>query len=130
MNELKNEPHQVNNTSATIPRKVTGYALPVCIRRILEEGITFDQRVACFRIAVHLKRVGLPYDSVIATLMNWRLKNRPAPNKGIITPKEIEEQVGWVFKKDYSGYGCDEPIIRSFCDPQCPVRNTPHYKRK
>ncbi len=62
--------------------------------------------------------------------MQWRFKNRPAPNKRIITKKEVEEQVGWAFKKDYSGYGCDEPIISSFCDPECPVRNSPHYYKK
>ncbi len=70
---------------------------------MLNEGVTFNQRVACFRIAVHLKRVGLPYDAVIAILANWKLKNRPKDNKRILTPKEIEAQVEWAFKKDYSG---------------------------
>ena len=50
-------------------------------------------------------------------LTNWRLKNHPKENKGIITASEIEEQVGWAFKKDYTGYGCSEPIIESFCAP-------------
>jgi len=63
----------------------------------------------------------LPYDAVIAILTNWRLNNHPKENKGIITVSEIEEQVGWAFKKDYSGYGCNERVIESFCDPKCPV---------
>ncbi|MCH7675896.1 hypothetical protein IH879_13220 [candidate division KSB1 bacterium] len=60
----------------------------------------------------------LPYDAVIAILTNWRLKNHPKENKGIITASEIEEQVGWAFKKNYTGYGCSEPIIESFLRPQ------------
>ncbi len=122
LNDLEKENYRNQNKKSDINiNNVSGYGLPVCIRRMLNEGVTFNQRVACFRIAVHLKRVGLPYDAVIATLMDWRLKNRPQVNKRIITPEEIEEQVGCAFKKDYSGYGCSEPIIESFCDPQCPV---------
>ena len=94
LNHLENEQnrHERNDSDAS-RSKVTGYSLPVCIRRILNEGVTFDQRVACFRIAVHLKRVGLPYDAVVAILTHWRLKNCPKENKGIIKANEIEEQV-------------------------------------
>jgi len=122
LNDLENEQHRHERNDSDASRsKVTGYSLPVCIRRILNEGVTFDQRVACFRIAVHLKRVGLPYDAAVATLMNWKGKNRPIGNKRIITATEIKEQADWVYEKDYSGYGCSEPIIESFCDPKCPV---------
>jgi len=122
LNDLEREMHKdQDNKTDFNTHTVTGYSLPVCIRRMLNEGVTFNQRVACFRIAVHLKRVGLPYDAVIAILTNWRLKNHPEENKGIITASEIEEQVGWAFKKDYTGYGCNERVIESFCDPKCPV---------
>jgi hypothetical protein len=97
------------------------YGLPVCIRKILYQGVTFNQRVVCFRIAVHLKRVGMPYDLTIATLLNWRLKNRPQENKRIITSDEIKEQVKWAYKKSYTGYGCQEPVVNHFCDPGCKV---------
>ena len=63
----------------------------------------------------------MPDDAVIAILTNWRLNNHPKENKGIITASETEEQVGWAFKKDYSGYGCNERVIESFCDPKCQV---------
>ncbi len=119
--EKENNKNQDNKTDFNT-HNVTGYSLPVCIRRMLNEGVTFNQRVACFRIAVHLKRVGLPYDAVIAILTNWRFKNRPKRNKRIITNKEIEEQVSWAFKKDYTGYGCNERIIESHCDPKCPIK--------
>lgn len=85
------------------------------------EGVTFDQRIACFRIAVNLKRVGLPKELVIVILNYWRLKNKPLENKGIITPDEIKEQKRWAYLKDYKGCGCEEPIIKSFCNQTCRI---------
>ena len=37
-----------------------GFALPPCARKMLREGVTQYQRVSCFRLAVHFKRLGLP----------------------------------------------------------------------
>ena len=51
--------------------------------------------------------------------MNWRLKNNPNNDKRTITPDEIIEQTKWAYSKDYKGFGCEEPIINSFCDPNC-----------
>ena len=104
------------------------YSLPICIRRILEEGVTFDQRVACFRLAVHLKRVGIPYETAIEILKTWSMKNIPIDNKGIITSEEIESQTKDGYKGKYTGYGCYEPIIKEYCDPQCPVRRSTNGK--
>ncbi|MBM3333620.1 hypothetical protein FJY63_03070, partial [Candidatus Sumerlaeota bacterium] len=50
--------------------------LPPCARRMLSEGVTHEQRVACFRLAVHLKRVGIPYDMAVASLRVWSRKNK------------------------------------------------------
>ncbi len=126
INDLDVEPGDdvPNDRSPVVDKQVRGYDLPTCVRRMLYEGVTFDQRVACFRIAVHLKRVGLPHDATLVTLMSWRLKNRPRQNRRIITPSEIEEQVGWAYNQDYTGYGCDEAVVDSFCDPNCPVNRT------
>jgi len=115
--------HQINNGEVTLPVGNSRYGLPKCIQRILEEGVTFDQRIACFRVAVHFRRIGLPYEMAIAALVEWSKRNKPLEGKRIITLKEIEEQALWAYKKNYSGYGCQNPVIRAFCDPMCPVRN-------
>ena len=99
-----------------------GYSLPACIQSILRNGVEFDQRVATFRIAVHLKRIGLPEDCTAAVLLEWRNKNQPINNKLTIATKEIHEQVEWAYKKDYSGYGCQDSIIQTFCDSGCLIR--------
>ncbi|MFC1607949.1 hypothetical protein ACFL47_08265 [Candidatus Latescibacterota bacterium] len=117
-----------NSTKNTTPEtsKVRGYPLPLCIRQILEKGVTHDQRVACFRIAVNLKLVGIPQDIAENLLIDWSKNNKPNENKQIITPEEIRSQTKDGYKKKYTGYGCNEPIIREFCDPQCPIRKNSH----
>jgi hypothetical protein len=68
------------------------FGLPPCVQRMLAEGVTANQRVACFRLAVNLKRIGLPYDLAITILQAWAGKNRPTNGKRIITPAGIEAQ--------------------------------------
>lgn len=67
-------------------RSVLG--LPPCARRILAEGVSHYQRVACFRMAVSLKRVGMPFDLTLIALKTWAEKNCPANGKSIITQKK------------------------------------------
>jgi len=65
---------ELNDLSPTVPFRETtpksgnkplrSYALPPCAQKILDEGVFRYQRVSCFRLAVHFKRLGLPYDTV------------------------------------------------------------------
>jgi hypothetical protein len=99
------------------------FGLPPCARRMLAEGVTCRQRVSCFRLALHLKRAGLPQDIIVASLVAWAAKNRPQNGKPIIDKRQIAEQTGWAFKKDYCGCGCEDPAVGPYCDPQCPILN-------
>jgi hypothetical protein len=98
------------------------FGLPPCAQKMLEHGVSFNQRVACFRLAVNLQRIGLPLDLAISLLNEWRKKNRPQEKKRIITEEEILEQTSSAYNKDYSGLGCNEEIVKAFCTPECPVR--------
>ena len=95
------------------------FGLPPCIRKILSEGVTFDQRTCTFRLAVNLKKAGLPLDMTIAVLTVWAKKNRPQNGKRIITETEIQSQAEYAYQKDYRGCGCEEAVIGSFCDNNC-----------
>ncbi len=97
------------------------WSLPPCARRMLDEGVTDYQRVASFRLAVHLRRIGLPFDLVVAALLEWRRKNRPLPDKGVITPVEVKAQVASAYLHEYRGCGCGDPAVAAFCNPSCPV---------
>jgi len=100
------------------------YALPACAQIMLREGVVHNQRVSCFRLAVHFRRLGLPYDLAVAALKAWALKNRPTNGKGVIRDDEIIEQTSWAFKKQYRGYGCESEAIAPFCRSDCPVKKT------
>ena len=97
------------------------YGLLPCARRVLERGVTENQRVACFRLAIHLRITGLPIDLAISTLSAWAQKNRPNNGKGIIAKTEIIAQTQYAYEKDYRSYGCEEPTIAQHCDSACPI---------
>jgi hypothetical protein len=117
INNTEPAPKKTEDTSHDTPEP--SFGLPPCIRKILTEGVTFDQRVCTFRLAVHLKKTGLPLDLVITTLTAWAQKNRPKDGKRIITDKEIKSQAEYAYQNDYRGCGCEEPVIAAFCDGSC-----------
>ena len=96
--------------------------LPPCARRMLAEGVTEDQRVACFHLALQLRKAGLPQDIAIASLRAWALKNRPNGSRRIITPEEIACQARSAYGRAYRGCGCEAPSVMALCDPLCPLR--------
>ncbi len=108
------EPPPKNAGGSSDPNRT--YGLPPCARRMLREGVPEYQRVSCFRLAVHLKKAGLPLDTAVAALRCWAQKNTPRNGKRIITDREIHSQAGWAYEKDYRGCGCEDEHIRRYCD--------------
>jgi len=106
--------------ASTAPARTFG--LPPCARRMLMEGVTEYQRIACFRLALHLKKAGLSKDMALICLRAWATKNRPTDSKRIITPDEIDAQVRAAYQATYRGCGCEEPAVTPFCAASCPVR--------
>ena len=98
------------------------FGLPPCAQRMFSEGVTEHQRIACFRLALHLKKAGLPQDLAIVSLNAWADKNRPTSNKRIITASEIHEQAKSAYAKDYRGCGCEEAVVMPYCSPNCPLK--------
>ncbi len=102
------------------------HGLPPCARQMLDEGVAENQRIACFRLAVNLKRVGLPFDSTIAVLADWSQRNRPTNGKRVITESEITTQAASAYDKEYRAYGCEDPAVTPYCDLACQVRSGSH----
>jgi hypothetical protein len=98
------------------------HGLPTCARKMLRDGVSQFQRSSCFRLAVHLKRLGLPFDMAVAALKTWALKNRPLNGKGIIRDSEIISQASYAYNHPYAGYACGDAAIKPFCEPSCPVK--------
>lgn len=113
-------PHREGRRDADVTSRSLGL-LP-CVQRMLNEGVEENQRVACFRLAIALRKAGVPQDIAVACLRAWALKNRPAEGRRIITNEEIAEQTACAYAKDYRGCGCEEAAVRPFCVPDCPLR--------
>lgn len=96
--------------------------LPPCAQTMLADGVTEHQRVACFRLAVNLKKTGLPFDSAVAVLTDWAKRNRPRNGRRIITRQEIVSQTACAFDKAYRACGCEDAAVSPYCDTGCPVR--------
>ena len=123
VNVLRPQGRGKNQAAGSLGAHNAMFALPQCARRMLDEGVTADQRVACFRLAVHLRKAGLPFDITVAALSEWAAKNRPGQGKGTITEREIKAQTASAFLKEYKGCGCEEPIVTAYCSTACPVRH-------
>jgi hypothetical protein len=95
----------------------------ICAQKMLQNGVCQYQRVSCFRLAVHLKRLGMPYDVVLAALKTWALRNHPRDGKKIITEREIIEQTKYAFKKNYRSYACHSEAVAPFCHSNCPIHS-------
>jgi len=100
------------------------FGLPPCAQRMLDEGVTQYQRVSCFRLALHLKRAGIPQDVAVGALAVWAMKNRPAAGKVLITEAEVIEQTACAYAKPYRSCGCEDPAVSPFCGPGCPLQRT------
>ena len=131
LNAVSADPEQGLPTSAQpLPNRAShsrvhsrdrSFGLPPCARRMLAEGVSQFQRVACFRLAVHLKKAGLPQDAAVACLRIWAGRNRPAGDKAVITDPEIVRQTASAYASQYRGCGCEDPAIIPYCDPECPL---------
>ena len=113
------EPPQTPSRPAN--QRPLSYGLPPCAQRMLNEGVRFNQRVACFRLAVPLKKAGLPCDIAVTALKAWALKNHPEDGKQLLTAREIVDQTAWAYAKPYRGCGCEDPAVARFCDTSCPL---------
>lgn len=119
------KPPQSSSNNTVSNQDDCSFGLPPCARKMLAEGVIANQRVCAFRLAVHLKKIGLPLDLAVIALDAWSKKNQPANGKEIISEAEIESQTAYAYQKHYRSFGCEEAAINAYCDHRCPL-----YKAK
>lgn len=129
LNELKTRSSgQAHKIEPSTDSHINVFGIPPCAQRMLREGVTRYQRVSCFRLAVHLKRIGLSCDMAQAVLKLWAQRNRPADQKRLITEKEILKQTVYAYSKHYRGYGCQSNAVKPFCHEACWIRRKQQQK--
>ena len=106
------------------------FGLPPCARRMLSEGVQQCQRISCFRLAVSLKKAGLPFDLATAALREWAQKNTPQDGRRIIRNEEVVAQTQSAYAGEYRSCGCEEPIVAQYCSPQCPLHKAPQVSNE
>lgn len=105
-----------------VARNTACHGLPPCAVTILRDGVPENQRVICFRLAVHMYRLGFPEELTLPMLIAWSKRNRPVNGKRIITNEEIIQQTHCAYKAEYRGYGCNDPMIARYCTESCPLK--------
>lgn len=122
INELSRPDDEAEGKPPRVSSDVhSAFGLPPCAQRMLAEGVSGYQRVACFRLAVQLKKARLPEDVAVAALNAWAAKNRPARGRRVITEEEIFAQVSGAYMRDYRSCGCGDPAVAPYCEPACPL---------
>ena len=97
--------------------------LPPCAQRMLQEGVSANQRVACFRLACQLRKAGVDFDQAVRILNAWSLRNRPSDGKGMIKPHEVHGQTRCAYQGRLDrACGCEDPAVIPFCEASCGVR--------
>jgi len=113
---------RVSRTAESGPGSGNAFGLPPCAQRMLADGVNAYQRTTCFRLAVHLKKAGIPEDIALAGLEAWAEKNQPDAGKRTITHTEIAQQTHCAYAKSYRACGCEDPAVRPYCHWSCPLR--------
>lgn len=118
INDLNVAARDAGDSATAVTARV--YGLTPCAQRMLAEGVPGYQRVSCFRLAIHLKRAGIPQDMASALLLAWACKNHP-PARPRITDDEVLRQTRGAYARNYASYGCEDSRIQPYCDPCCPI---------
>ncbi len=104
------------------------WGLPPCAQRMLDQGVTELQRLACFRLAVALRLAGLPFAATHDILQLWVRRIRPSDGRRVLLPTEVAAQVRGAYgSRKYLGYGCHDPAVQPYCSPDCRLYRRNHH---
>lgn len=88
-----------------------------CIERILRGVDAGHRNFASFRVAIYLKRQGIPEDMAGSAIKAWNEHNQPP-----LPPGELEAALRQAFRRQYQGLGCQTTDMKEFCIPDaCPI---------
>lgn len=99
------------------------HSLLPCAQKMLTTGVNKLQRIACFRLAIHLCAVGIDEEMAQNILRVWVTRNKPINGKGLLTEKETIDQCRDGYKPRNRSFGCGQEAITPYCSKDCPLFN-------
>lgn len=113
-------PHSKSDSTRTHFKQL----LP-CIQRVVKEGVGEGARNKwAFRFAIHYKHLGFVEQEVQKIAARWNAEKLQPP----MDARELASSVHSAFKPtgQNDSYGCDDPVIAHYCDPECPIYRKDH----
>ena len=105
-----------------------GKILP-CIDKMKDGVATGNRDMVCFRIAMYYKQRGMFKDDLFQLLLRWNGKNEQPRGKEY-TDRDVRKTLESAWNSDYRGYGCEDPIVQTYCDmKECPMAKAKEKKR-
>jgi hypothetical protein len=85
----------------------------LCYANILQ-GVKEGSRDNCaLRLATHLRKEGMPYETTLSAMLKWNEKNQPP-----MLDTDIERKTLSAYNVDYD-FGCNDEILQQFCSENC-----------
>ena len=84
-----------------------------CYATILQ-GVKEGTRDNCaLRLATHLRKEGMPYETTLSAMLKWNEKNQPP-----MLDTDVERKTLSAYNVDYD-FGCNDEILQQFCSENC-----------
>lgn len=116
------EPENVPIETTEVEQKEGNYSdmLP-CVSKMMQGVSKGCRDVVAFTLAKHFRiEKKFPQEATLAVLKMWNEKNNPPLDSNVISQKVASTYTG-KGGKGYSSLGCDDDLIKPFCEDNCPI---------
>jgi hypothetical protein len=117
--------YDIRRTDPTIDNSGLGRRVPLCLVRLLNEGVGDGMRdLASFKIACYMRDKGIPQDLAQVTLEAWDERNKPP-----MTARIIMNKVDSAYSDSYGYLPCFEPAFDMYCSSKCEMYSMKQERR-
>lgn len=115
-----NEPKDAEDTIADEAQEDYSDMLP-CVPKMMQGVKKGCRDVVAFTLAKHFRiEKKFPQEATLTILQMWNQENTPPLDNGTIVKKVASAYTG-KGGKGYTSLGCDDNLIKPFCEDNCPI---------
>jgi putative DNA primase/helicase len=101
-----------------------------CVPKMMQGVSKGCRDVVAFTLAKHFRNEKkFPQEATLTILQMWNQKNTPPLENGTIGKKVASAYTG-KGRKGYTSLGCDDDLIKPFCEDNCPIKKKQAGKEK